>query len=113
MIPPLESVQYLVDVFIEGGYAEDEDLDHLDAIHMWLRSEEKARDAAFKRRVTRDVVNNLAGGWVTDPRNWEDPATMPVNRNGEDEPVDDEVITENRSTYTIVDLEGNKYYFKP
>jgi hypothetical protein len=35
--PPIESIQYLVDVFIEGGYAEnDEDCRHLDEIHGWL-----------------------------------------------------------------------------
>lgn len=34
---PIDSIQYLVDVFIEGGYAEDdEDCRHLDEIHAWL-----------------------------------------------------------------------------
>lgn len=147
MIPPIESIQYLVDVFIEGGYAEEEDLDHLDAIHMWLRSEEKARDAILKRRINRSnpIIKNMAGeivshltiskleegcytlpdgscvapdcsmhaGWVTEPRDFENPAEMPVNRDGEDGPVDPEVIPENRSTYTIVDSEGNTYFFSP
>ena len=52
---PLESIQYLVDVFIEGGYAEDEDLDHLDAIHMWLREEEQYQRRVFEKRITRDL----------------------------------------------------------
>lgn len=124
MIPPIESIQYLVDVFIEGGYAEDEDLDHLDAIHMWLRSEEKARDAAFKLRVQErdypvirnmagEIVSHLSADFVVEPRDWESPADMPVNRGGEDGPLDDEVIPENRSTYVIVDSEGNKFFFTP
>lgn len=149
MIPPIESIQYLVDVFIEGGYAEEEDLDHLDAIHLWLRDEEKARDAAFKKRITTKDVNpdyttirNMAGrvvsyvpdecytlpdgscvapkcslhlspGWETDPRPFENPATMPVNRDGEDGPLDEENPPENRSTYEIVDAEGNRYFFTP
>lgn len=110
MIPPIDSIQYLVDVFIEGGYAEEEDLDHLDAIHMWLRDEEKARDAAFKRRVNvRDV--NPDYGWRTEPRPYENPATMEVNRGGEDGPLDDENPPESRSTYTIVDSEGNQFTY--
>ena len=132
MIPPIESIQYLVDVFIEGGYAEEEDLDHLDAIHMWLRDEEKARDAAFKRRViVRDVnpdyktaigsVNPVSlfpkvgtdSGWKTEERPYENPATMDVNRDGEDGPLDDENPPESRGTYTIVDSEGNQYFFRP
>lgn len=130
MIPPIDSIQYLVDVFIEGGYAEEEDLDHLDAIHMWLRDEEKARDAAFKRRVNvRDVnpdyrtavgsVNPVAlfpkanVGWETEPRPYENPATMEVNRGGEDGPLDDENPPESRGTYTIVDSDGNEYHFSP
>lgn len=52
---PVESIQYLIDVFIEGGYAEDEDHDHLDAIHEWLREEEKTQRQAFEKRINRDV----------------------------------------------------------
>ena len=38
MNPPIDSIQYLIDVFIEGGYAEDdEDCRHLDEIHAWLQ----------------------------------------------------------------------------
>lgn len=135
MIPPIESIQYLMDVFIEGGYAEEEDLDHLDAIHMWLRDEEKARDAAFKRRVNSRDVNqdyitplgcytlpdgscrspscSLHSGWKTEPRPYENPANMEVNRDGEDGPLDDENPPESRGTYTIVDSDGNQYFFRP
>lgn len=123
MIPPIDSIQYLIDVFIEGGYAEEEDLDHLDAIHMWLRDEEKARDSAFKRRINvRDVnpdyntiisppMSSEDSGWKTEPRFYENPATMEVNRGGEDGPLDNENPPENRSSYTIMDTEGNEYIF--
>lgn len=40
---PLESIQYLFDVFIEGGYAEEEDIPHLDEIHAWLLWEHDTR----------------------------------------------------------------------
>lgn len=36
MEPPFKSIQYLLDVFIENGYAEEEDVPHLDEIHSWL-----------------------------------------------------------------------------
>ena len=36
VLPPIESIQHLFDVFIEGGWAEEEDLPHLDQIHSWL-----------------------------------------------------------------------------
>lgn len=136
MITPIESIQYLIDVFIEGGYAEEEDLDHLDTIHMWLRSEKQARDAAFNLRVFRRDVNpdyptqeevdrsqsaNHPGvpdrpgvpGWVTESRYYENPATMEVNRGGEDGPLDEDNPPESRATYTIMDTEGNEYYFTP
>lgn len=152
VIPPIESIQYLVDVFIEGGYAEDEDLDHLDAIHYWLRDEEKARDAAFKRRINPprnvnpdyDIIRNMAGeivshvsaapqrgpdvgcytmpdgscadtncGWSTEARPFENPAEMDSNRVVEDGPIDPESPPENRSSYTIVDNEGNEFTFSP
>lgn len=120
MIPPIESIQYLIDVFIEGGYAEEEDIDHLDAIFMWIESEEKARDAAFKLRI-RDVnpdyntanTRPQDAGWVTESRYYENPATMEVNRGGEDGPLDEDNPPESRATYTIVDTEGNEYYFTP
>lgn len=35
-LPRLESVKYLLDVFIEGGYAEDDDVQHIDAVYGWL-----------------------------------------------------------------------------
>lgn len=36
--PPIESIQYLLDVFIEGGYTEnDEDIRHIDQIYEWLQ----------------------------------------------------------------------------
>jgi hypothetical protein len=36
-LPRLESVKYLLDWLIEGGYAEDaEDERHLNAVHGWL-----------------------------------------------------------------------------
>ena len=113
---PIESIQYLVDVFIEGGYAEEEDLDHLDAIYMWLREEEDFQRRAFQKRITRDVNPDypskkevlteyvpLTGGWMVEPHQFEDPADMPVNRDGEDGPLDDENPPESRATYTIVD----------
>lgn len=34
--PVVESLRYLVDVFVEGGYAEPEDEMHLTAVHRWL-----------------------------------------------------------------------------
>lgn len=37
--PTIESLRYLFDVFIEGGFAEDaEDEFHLDAIFRWFES---------------------------------------------------------------------------
>lgn len=35
---PIESIQYLLDAFIEGGYAETEDIPHLDRVHEWLQA---------------------------------------------------------------------------
>ncbi|SRR6266498_3242406 len=136
---PLESIQYLIDVFIEGGYAEEEDLDHLDAIHMWLREEEDFQRRAFEKRITRDVNPDYSSappedgrrvfrcqkcldgvmhslcdadkvGWVTEAREFTDPAEMPVNRDY-DAPPDPENPAENRATYTIVDMAGEKYFF--
>ena len=36
--PPVESIQYLLDVFIEGGWTEEEDVEHIDRIDEWLQS---------------------------------------------------------------------------
>jgi hypothetical protein len=34
--PTIDSIQYLLDVFIEGGYTEEGDEVHLNVVHRWL-----------------------------------------------------------------------------
>lgn len=53
---PVQDISYLFDAFIEGGYAEPEDIPHLDAIHGWLTAAERDNE----RRLIEKLMTSLA-----------------------------------------------------
>lgn len=79
MKTPIDSIQYLLDVFIEGGYAEEEDLEHIDAVHSWLKEENQKKAEAFQKRIgTKTQRMSFStpcasgfGGWSVEPHDWE------------------------------------------
>lgn len=42
--PPFASIRWLMDVFVESGIAEEEDLPHLEQVFGWLAWEGEERD---------------------------------------------------------------------
>lgn len=61
MNPPIDSIQYLVDVFIENGYAEDdEDCHHLDEIHAWLQWEKDTNGCICHQKPTAGQFHSVS-----------------------------------------------------
>lgn len=99
---PVESIKYLLDVFIESGYYEDEDEDHVDAIDAWLKHEQQERFLAFEKRTRRERGEKHPGctvpavtatlEWNAEVRPWVDPCATnyvptdyPLSEEDEDE----------------------------
>lgn len=129
---PIESIQYLLDVFIEGGYAEDEDLDYIDDIHEWLEDEKHKKRLALRKRVVRDVnpdysVSRLpttpsaSGGfdWDAEERLWPNPLEQerayPTDYPEPDEEEKEDVLSRlvGKGRFKITEADGTEYYFTP
>lgn len=137
---PIESIQYLLDVFLEGGYAEDEDLEYIDDIHEWLEDEKHKKRLAFKKRTVRDVnpdytISRIpstpyaSGGsdlsypvgnpldWDAEERLWPNPlAQERAYPTDYPEPEEDEDVLARlagRGRFKVTEADGTEYYFTP
>lgn len=132
---PIESIQYLLDVFIEGGYAEDEDLEYIDDVYEWLEDEKHKKRLAFQKRTVRDVnpdypssdethrssVANHPGSpdpeWATEGRLWPNPLAQerayPTDYPDTEEEYEEAMEGVSRGEFKITDSDGNEYFFTP